>query len=240
MYLWIVAGLLTTYFCFLSEFVYFLLPKVRMDLRVDPRYEKNVHRFVIVRQILLFLLPLALSASTLGVDVTSKELTSLIVLGLSINVFWVVQLPLLTKAHLFIDFAVDQIEVFRPTIDIDANSEHLIYTRIYNTGFSTLKNAMVLIYFGKGFQIVASGDPRYDNIDFRKDFSVQKNNCGVGFLPTKNFQTLPPQEWFLFPVIVITPKKQEVPRIEIQLSSENSWGMTKYAASISVKQVALK
>jgi hypothetical protein len=230
-----IAILLFGYFVLLFHFILVLLPQVRRRLRTLSDYENNVHFFIIFRQILLFLAPLMVSIAIFDVATTLQQLTGLIVIGLSINVFWVVQLPLLTKAQLSIDFGINQLENFYPTISLCAETEYVIYTRIYNTGFSTLKNAMVLIYFGKGFEIIPAEDPKYDNIDFKKYFSVQKGNCGVGFVPTRNFQTLTPQEWFIFPVIVKSPKKQEMPTVEIQLSSENSWGMTKCNAKIEIK-----
>jgi hypothetical protein len=102
-------------------------------------------------------------------------------------------------------------------------------------GFTTLKNAVFLIYFGEGFEIVPYDDARYVQLDFSKHFSVQKGNCGVAFMPThNNYQSLPPQEWFLFPVIIKSPKSQVRPNVEIQVYSENSWGLTKYQALIHI------
>ena len=155
---------LVSYFILLGHFVLFLLPQVRRELRTVHKYEGNLHIAVITRQILLFLAPLAISVTILGVEKTAQQLTGLFVLGLSINVFWVVQLPQLTKAHLYVDFAVDQIKEFHPSITIKGNSEHLVYTRIYNMGFSTLKNAMVLIYFGNNIEMIACDDSKYQTV----------------------------------------------------------------------------
>ena len=82
-------------------------------------------------------------------------------------------------------------------------------------GFSTLKNATVLIYFGKGFNVIGFKDSRYRDLDFEKMFTIQKCNSGVLFTPKDNFQTIVPQEWYLFPVIVKTPKKV-LDKIEVQ------------------------
>ena len=203
------------YFILLTILVFILSPKKRYDFRGKKGYEKNLHIFVLIRQLLLFLLPLMLSIVVFGVSFVSNQLLSLVVLGVSINVFWVVQLPLLTKANLFVDFSVDNIEKFDSRIEVNADKEHLIYTRIYNMGFSTLKNATVLIYFGKGFNVIGFKDSRYRDLDFEKMFTIQKCNSGVLFTPKDNFQTIVPQEWYLFPVIVKTPKKV-LDKIEVQ------------------------
>jgi hypothetical protein len=177
-----------------------------------------------------------LSIAILGVSFASNQLLSLFVLGLSINVFWVVQLPLLTKAQLLIDFGIDTVEKFDSKISLNTSSEHIIYTRIYNLGFSTLKNATVLFYFGRDFEIIPFSDLRYRGLDFEKRFTIQKGNSGVLFTPKDNYQTIPPQEWFLFPVIIKTPKHELDSRAEIQFYSENSWGLTKYPASIKISK----
>jgi len=237
--------LLFVYFAVLGVLVLLLLPRIRKELYLLPPlprklkkldYEPKVHYFVISRQILLFFFPFCVGLAIFGFDLIKQQLTSLFVLGLSLNVAWVAYLSMVTKARLYIDFAVDELKGdLKPEITLDAESEHIVYTRIYNLGFTTLKNAVVLIYFGKGFEIVPNDDGRYKQLDFNKHFSVQKGNCGVAFMPThENYQSLPPQEWFLFPVIVKTPKWQIDRNIEIQLYSENSWGLTKYPATIHV------
>ncbi len=227
------------YFRLLILFIIILLPKVRRDSKETVRYyENNLHIIVIIRQFLLFLLPLMLSLIFLGIPFTSEQLLSLIVLGLSINVFWVVQLPLLTKAQLIIDFSVDKIgqgEKFGKDILLKTNTEHVIYTRIYNLGFSTLKNFAFLIYFEEGVEILPFGNKKYRELDFAKRFSIQKCHCGLLFPPTENFQTIPPQEWFVFPVIVKSSKSALERDVTILFNSENSWGQKRHIAKMKIK-----
>lgn len=220
------------YFNFLILLLIILSSKARLWLKNDARYEDNLHILVLFRQILVFIFPVMLCWVIFGNEFVISQLTSLFVLGLSINVFWLIQLPLMTKAKLYIDFSVDDIKDFKKTINLKTDTEHVIYTRIYNLGFHTLKNALILIYFKEGFEIVPYNDPKYDDLDFKKIFTVQKCNYGAAFSPHQNFQTLPPKEWFLFPLIVKTPKRNLDREIEIQLHSENSWGLTKYPAKV--------
>ena len=92
---------------------------------------------------------------------------------------------------------------------------------------------VILIYFGKDFTIFSCDDEKYKNMDFCKHFSIQKENGGVAFMPTHdNYQSIPPQEWFIFPVILKTPKELRNLTVEIQTYSENSWGLTKYFAKV--------
>jgi hypothetical protein len=214
-----------------------LREKSERVLRAANNYEQNVHLLVIGRQILLFFLPFCVALLIFGVDTTKQQLTSLFVLGLSIEVFWVAYLPVLTRARLYIDFGVDELKDMKPEMTLNADSEYTIYTRIYNLGFSTLKNAVVLIYFGSGFGVVPFDDARYKQLDFSKFFSVQKVDYGVAFTPTHdNYQNLPPQEWFLFPLIIKTPKSPVSRNAEIQVYSENSWGLSKYPFLIQIAE----
>ncbi len=227
------------YFNFLILLLIILSSKARLWLKTDKKYEDNLHILVLFRQILVFLFPVMFCWVVFGSSFVISQLTSLFVLGLSINVFWLIQLPLMTKAKLYIDFSVDSIKDFNKKIILKTDTEHLIYTRIYNLGFHTLKNALILIYFREGFEIIPHNDPKYDILDFKKTFTIQKCNYGASFSPLQNFQTMPPQEWFLFPLIVKTPKDNLDRDIEIQVHSENSWGIAKYPAKVeALKQTA--
>jgi hypothetical protein len=228
------------YFALLIILIYLLSPKIRRKMKDKSDYERNLHSLVLFRQILLFFLPLMLSVAVFGVSFVSDQLLSLVVLGLSINVFWVVQLPLLTKAQLSVDFSVDQITDFDSSIMLVPRTKQVIYLRIYNLGFSTLKNGTVLMYLGDQFEkstcrIIPSDDPEYDKLDFKKSFRIQKTHAGVSFSPKENFLTMPPQEWFVFPVIVEISHCELDSKVEVEFYSENSWGVTKYHAPIKTK-----
>ena len=143
-------------------------------------------------------------------------------------------MPLLTKAHFEIDFRVDNAKDFSPKLTIEANTEQIIQTRIYNLGFSTLKNASIVIYFGKKFEILPFSDAKYIDIDFKKEFTVQKESGGAIFRPNKNFQTILPQMWLTFPVVVKVPNFEAPSKVIILVSSENSWGLTRYMAPLII------
>jgi hypothetical protein len=230
------------YFALLLILIYLLSPKITRKFKYKQNYKENLYKLVLTRQILLFFLPLAIALAFFGVSFTSNQLLSLIILGLSINVFWVVQLPLLTKANLSIDFAVDQIDDFESGITLTQKTKQVVYIRIYNLGFSTLKNGTVLIYFGDQFEkskckIIPSDNEEYEKKDFKKRFSIQKAHAGVVFSPKENFITMPPQEWFVFPVIVEVPECELDSTLEVQFYSENSWGVTHHRAPIKTKEI---
>ncbi len=235
-----------TYFFIMTSLSVILLPLIRRELYAKTfstdnqkvkkflgKYESNVHFLVIARQISLFFLPFFVALVLTGIAITMQQLTSLFVLGLSINVFWAAYLSTLTKAKLYIDFGVDHQNDVKPEIIVTPDHEHIIFTRFYNLGFNTLKNTVILIYFRNGFEIFPYEDKRYKYLDFCKHFSIQKENVGVAFMPTHdNYQSIPPQEWFIFPIIVKTPKELCNQKVEIQVYSENSWGLTKYFAKV--------
>lgn len=234
MSLWIVVTVFV-YFAFLGTSIGLLLPPVRNAARSRRLYEKNLHFVVIMRQILLFFAPTAFSVVIFDAPTVAQQLTALFALGLSIVVFWAAVFPQLTKAQFFVDFRVDNVGEFKPQIVLSAKTEHLIVTRIYNMGFGTLKNAMVLLYFGHDFEIVPFKDSKYRELDFEKEFTIQKENCGALFTPKTNYQTIPPQEWFLFPVIVKAPNASQSCQITLQFASENSWGLTERHIAVQIK-----
>ena len=57
-----------------------------------------------------------------------------------------------------------------------------------------------------------------------------------GVYTVKNFQTIPPQEWFLFPIILVTSKNGLMQDITVQLYSESSWGVTERITKMRIIQ----
>ena len=234
----LIGVILGSYFGLLIALICFLLKPFRLHWyrkkeynKRKSRFEEKIHTFFWVRQLLFLFFPLMLSILVLGffksgeqlLAILSDHLLSMIVLGLSVNVFWIIQLPLVTKANLVIDFSVDKIGDFNENkITLTADSKHVVYTRIYNAGYSILKNCVILIYFEKNVEIIPSAHPTYDQYDFVKQFNIQKGQCGVLFDPLKNFQTVPPQEWFVFPVVLKTSKNEDEQDITVLFNSESS------------------
>ena len=79
-------------------------------------------------------------------------------------------------------------------------------------------------------------DPRaYEGLDFAKNFSVQKCQCGALFSPKHNFQSIPQKEWFVFPVILTTQKDKLEQEITVLFSSDNSWGQKRIPAQMTIE-----
>ena len=220
---------LAAYFSALVCFVYYLLPSVRKKEKLkmggvksgENFYEKNLHYFVVARQAMMFFLPFALAETVATIfydsSAISSQLTTLFVLGLAINVFWVTQLPSLTKANILVTFTSKPIdenpdndedinEVYEENLKIKSDRINKVVCAVYNLGFSAYKNAMIIIYLGKEFEIFPLNDPKYGErlkrLDFSKSFTVQKKHGGAAFTPNHNFLTIPSKEVFLFPMFV--------------------------------------
>jgi len=247
----IVGLILLVYFVLLAHFIYLTLPSIRKKHKsfkpYPPReegenfYEKNLLYFVITRQILLFVLPLAIGVIILNDNFTS-QLSSFFVLGLSINVFWVVQLPLLTKANLHVTFTskpfdeksesfeLQNDEKYTGSIVLKRDKLNRVVCAIYNLGFHTYKNALVILYFGEECEIIPCDDQvfkdRLQVLDFFKKYSVQKKHGGAAFNPKDNYITIPPKEVFLFDVLVKVQKEPIRKFVTLEFSSETSWGKT--------------
>lgn len=259
------VGLATVaYFVALAHFTYYLLPSVRKKHKLfkstpvvsaDNFYERNLHYFVIARQVLLFLLPVvtggAVSSAFFDSSAFSSQLTSLFVLGLAINVFWVTQLPSLTKANILVTFASEAIdenpandevisETYDQSIVIKSGRINRIICAIYSLGFSAYKNAMIIIYLGNEFEIFPCDDPQFGErlkkLDFFKTFAVQKKHGGAAFTSKDNFLTIPPQEVFLFPLFarLTKPVPKDKKHVHVEFSSESSWGITRVKVPLQI------
>ena len=209
----------------------------------EQLFEKHLNKLVIFRQILLFLSPLCLGIPILvfatGASLVLNQLAALVALGLSLVIFWVVEVPLLTKADIIVTFGVDDgnyipEDKYFDRLLLVAEKENIVNTRIHNKGFSTLKNGRIEIYFGDGFEVLPFEHPRYRNLDFPKKFSIMKANCGVIFSPMDNFQTLAPQEVFTFQTIVRPSRKIERDKVSVHFASENSWGVKEIISPMDV------
>jgi hypothetical protein len=231
---------LAAYFTVFGFFVILLLPQTRHALREEPWYKNNLNFFLLIRQILLFLFPLWAATVTVGATWVSNQLLTLVALGLSIIIFWIVELPLLMKADILVTFGVDDGNAiaeddYVSKIRLDPEKENIVNTRVQNLGFTTLKNALVEIYFGDtGLEVVPCDDPRYVGLDFPKRFSIQKTHCGILFTPKDNFQTIPPQEVMIFQTILRKPINTQKGEVIIQFSSESSWGLREIKALIEI------
>jgi len=238
---------LVAYIILFVSFTVLLSSKIRRYFRKKPWYKYQLNIFLLIRQILFFLLPLwiatVIATATIGATSALNQLPALIALGLSIIVFWVVELPLLMKADILVTFGVDDGNAiperkYSDKLVLVAEEDNIVNTRIHNMGFSTLKNARIEIYFGDGFEVVPFADARYRNLDFTKKFSVMKTNCGVIFSPMDSFQTLPPQEVFIFQTIVHPPRKLLRETVIVHFASENSWGLREIEAPIEMSTVS--
>jgi len=230
---------LSVYTIVLMIFITMLCPPVRRKLkeislygdcfkkRIAESYEKYLYILVIIRQVLLFS-ALIVIVSIMDFSITLEYFPSLILLGLSIIVFVSVQLPLLMKAHILVNFKIDD-EVYDSTISFKPREDPtLVEARIYNLGFSTYKNSVAIFYFGEEFEILPCNDPKYEHLKFhfKKEFSIQEIHGGALFSPKDNFLSIPPQEVFIFPMYIKIPEKEKKGIMHIDFYSENTWGMT--------------
>lgn len=246
------------YTAILGLFLFFLSPPIRRRLNesserherylhfIADRYEGCLHALVVLRLVFLSLAPFMFSLFVFRFNATINQLLTLVFMGVSIVAFWVVELPLLTKASIEVTFATalsndinlnNQIykrKFWSSEAAFEPEKEHFLVVRVYNLGFHTYENATVTIYLGTEFNIIPNDekhDSTYAKIDFLKPFKIQKSYNGVRFTPSDdNFQSIPPKGCLLFPILLISPKhapnKDENAKIETQFTSDNSWGMT--------------
>ena len=116
---------LTAQYCFLPKIRRAFYAKIFSTDETKVRkflgkYEANVHSFSNRSSgIHYFSYHFSFLLALIGIDITMQQLTSLFVLGLSINVFWAAYLSTLTKANLYIDFGIDRQRDFKPEIIVN-------------------------------------------------------------------------------------------------------------------------
>lgn len=235
---------IVSYFSAFGIFFTLLLKPIRLAFYAAENkfYRKKLHLFFILRQFLIFIFPLmffitflcCVCPRTEFFTILSDNFLSLIVLGLAINVFLIVQLPLLNKSNVVIDFSVDNVNDFKEDIELKSNTEQIIYCRIYNSGYSILKNSVILIYFKQGIEIIPYSKVNYEQLDFQKKFSTQECHSGALFAPLENFQTIPPQEWFVFP-LKVKPLYRIISFATVLVNSDTSWGQSEYIRKMKIR-----
>ena len=109
---WLLIITVSAYFAIFGASFILLFPLVRRFLSDNKKYERNLHYIVITRQVCIFLMPLMFALAFIGSSFAFGQLTPLILLGLSINVFWFLQMPQLTLAHIEVDYSVDTLNCF--------------------------------------------------------------------------------------------------------------------------------
>jgi len=137
------------------------------------------------------------------------------------------------KAHIRVTFNIDGKWTRR--INLRPGQTHKVEVAIQNLGFSTYKNFVAKFYYGKEFKILPNNYRGYKDLDFRKEFSIQERHGGIMFTPKENFLTIPPQEVYVFPMYVKTPKEEKEYKLKIEFNAENTWGMNEVFIPIVVK-----
>jgi hypothetical protein len=138
------------------------------------------------------------------------------------------------RAQLYVRFRIDGKYV--KTIKLHSGKTHKIECEIQNLGFHTYKNFVIKFYFGEKFKIMPSNYRGYKDLDFGKEFGIQKRYGGVIFTPKDNFLTVPPQEVYVFPMYVKAPNEEERYTLTVQFNAENTWGMNELSLPVIVRK----
>jgi len=131
------------------------------------------------------------------------------------------------QANILVTFKIGKNVYDSPIVFESENEPCLVEAILYNLGFNTYKNFVIIFYFGKEFGIVPYDKQKYRDLDFKKKFKIQKIQGGALFDPKDNFLSIPPKEVFIFPMYVKIPKKKKRGNISIVFYSEDTWGMVR-------------
>lgn len=189
----------------------------------------------------LFLLPISI-AIAIRINI-QDNLLNLIAIGFAMMTFSAVELPSLTKPHVFISvLSEDEKEITSLTeckevemqLTAKVGVQRVIMFRAANLCMHTLKDCTFIFNFPKGyFSLLPFDDPAYEHLDFKKEFTIQKRNNACLFTPKNNFNTISPSDCLIFPIIVkpliSSEKKLEV---TVEVSSQSTWGSSQYGFPI--------
>lgn len=218
--------------------------------KIGKIYENGLRNMYILRLCLSFFLPISI-AFVFSFNLDSNLILSLLVMGLGLVAFSIVELPSLTKPHVFTSVLEEcKAKNFRCKYEENkfckarenrleiAIGERIIFFRLQNLSLHTLKNCTVWFTFPKNFKI--SEIQTWKNVDFFKKYSVQKCNNAAKFSPTDNYLSISPNDCLVLPIEVDVEKPDDDWKnhtIGIQIASETTWGTTDYDPPFPIKYV---
>ena len=172
-------------------------------------YEDNLHKLYLTRLALTFLLPIALGILLFS-NTNQDFLLNLLLIGIALLTFSFIELPVLTKANLFlsqIEDCIGQLNcIYKEGISCKAKEEYLLMQpgdervvmfRLQNLSLHSLKNCVFWFNIPKNFEVLAINPP--DKIDFYKPYSIQKRNNTCMFTFENGF-SISPNDCAVFPI----------------------------------------
>lgn len=172
-------------------------------------------------------------------DFLQKNVTSLFILGITLIVFFYIQVPTMRKPSIYVTALKSLGGEFErrphPTLCLRSGAEELILFDISNLGINFYKNCCVWFSFPKDFELIGYNEKTYGQIDFKKGFVIQKRNTAAIFSPDKNYQSIAPTNELAFPIKVKTPReKTENKEVMISVQCENRFGEAKKLIKINL------
>lgn len=133
-----------------------------------------------------------------------------------------------TKGTTFIEEKVQE-------ITLKSNSKKLIWLMLHNNGKVIKDNWFINVDFEKNFEPIDIDKTEFKNVDFKKKYSIQKEKYQVAHFNSNDFSPLfPYDETFIFPIVVITPKKEGIFNVSIAVRTGNHRGTFKHNLKIKI------
>jgi hypothetical protein len=208
--------------------------KHKISRKIGQWYENNLHNIYITRLALTFLFPIAVGVLWFS-NTDQGFLLNLLLIGVALLTASFVELPVLTKAHLFLSQIEDCLGEFKCTykegISCKARERKLVMLpgedrivlfRLQNLSLHTLKNCVVWFVFPRNFEIQKVS--KQSTVDFGKPYSIQTRNnaCMFNLEPSLSIS---PNDCAVFPIkLKLIRNGNDTDRITVQLSSESTWG----------------
>lgn len=181
---------------------------------------RNLDKVLMLSYLWLLFLPLFITWQVIGSGLPRLEA---LVAGLVLVVFVAFQLPRLIKPYVVVLMLETTSQGYKDngstTVQVKKGKPNLIFFRLTNTGTSFYKDLQCWVILYEGFMPL-DDNTLYNDIDFRKDFEIQRQNRTAKFAA----QNVAPTNHLVFPLWFDTPKKIGKYIVDICVASESTWG----------------
>lgn len=181
--------------------------------------------------LLYYILIFAGITTTFYFGLGMEDVFSGLVAGTAITSFIVIELPHLMKPNIVVVSlpAIKETKTYKDEpqtqVKIKLGGEELLFFKLTNAGTNNYLNCTFWFFFPEGIQPIQ--EPKfYEDLEYKKEFEIQRPKRCVCFLPNKNYQSISRGNYMVFPIWVnVSPDiDNSEKKATIMVSSESRWG----------------
>lgn len=121
-------------------------------------------------------------------------------------------------------------------IELKPNKEQLIWVMLHNNGRVIKDHWFVNVDFEKGFGPIDIEKTSFKDVDFVKEYSIQKKYNVANFNSSDFSPLFPYDETFIFPIVVKTPKDEKEYAVRVTVRTGNHRNKLRHEMKIKIKK----